>query len=418
MNKLFLVILLCLTGSITHAQQPERKTVFIITDGIPVDIIHKASTPNLDRIEQEGIFLESYVGGERGGITQTPTISSNCYATLITGTWVNKHNVWDNNIANPNYNYPTIFRLYKDAYPDGKTAIYSTWLDNRTKLLGEGLDATKNLKIDYAFDGLEHDTINYPHDKHSNYIKKIDAAVASEAASSISKNGPDLSWVYLQYTDDAGHHYGNSPEFYNSVTYHDALIGLIYDAVKQREEEYNEEWLFIVATDHGRTPLTARSHGGQSDSERNTWMVINKKDINDYALNYRTAAVDLLPTIADYMNIAIDQSTLYELDGLSLFSPADAFNLKGVLIDNSKLLLSWTSISKNSDTTAEVYISTTNNIKEGNPDRYIKIGEVPLKEELALLSIEMPEGSDFLKVVLKTPNHTLNYWVRKVGSEK
>ena len=56
MNKLFLVILLCLTGSITLAQQPERKTVFIITDGIPVDIIHKASTPNLDRIEQEGIF--------------------------------------------------------------------------------------------------------------------------------------------------------------------------------------------------------------------------------------------------------------------------------------------------------------------------------------------------------------------------
>ena len=142
------MIQLCLTGSITLAQQPERKTVFIITDGIPVDIIHKASTPNLDRIEQEGIFLESYVGGERGGITQTPTISSNCYATLITGTWVNKHNVWDNNIANPNYNYPTIFRLYKDAYPDGKTAIYSTWLDNRTKLLGEGLDATKNQKID------------------------------------------------------------------------------------------------------------------------------------------------------------------------------------------------------------------------------------------------------------------------------
>lgn len=64
------------------------------------------------------------------------------------------------------------------------------------------------------------------------------------------------------------------------------------------------------------------------------------------------------------------------------------------------------------------YISTTNNIKEGNSDRYIKIGEVPLKEELALLSIEMPEVSDFLKVVLKTPNHTLNYWVRKVGSEK
>jgi len=164
--------------------------VFIVVDGIPVDLIHKASTPNLDRIEKEGVFLESYVGGERGGYSQTPTISSNGYATQITGTWVNKHNVWDNGIDDPIYNYPSIFRLYKDAYPEGKTAIYSTWLDNRTKLLGEGLDATNNLKIDYAFDGLELDTLNYPHDKHSYYIKRIDAEVAIEAAKSIYKNGP------------------------------------------------------------------------------------------------------------------------------------------------------------------------------------------------------------------------------------
>lgn len=417
MKKLIYLVVLLLIGNISLAQKPIKKTVFIITDGIPVDIIHKANTPNLDRIENEGVFLESYVGGERGGYSQTPTISSNGYATLLTGTWVNKHNVWDNGIDDPNYNYPTIFRLYKDAYPEGKTAIYSTWLDNRTKILGEGVAATKNLKLDYTFDGLEIDTLNYPHDKHSYYIKRIDAEVAIEAAKSIYKNGPDLSWVYLQYTDDEGHHFGNSPEFFNSITYHDALIGLIYDSVKQREEEYNEEWLFVVVTDHGRTPITARSHGGQSDSERNTWFVINKKDINEYARSYRTAGVDLLPTITDFMDIEIDANTQYELDGLSLFKTVDAFNLKGSIIDGSKLLLNWTAIDKQAHTVAEILISTTNNIQNGERDTYKKIGEVFLNEEVALLPIKVAQGSEFVKVVLKTPNHTLNYWVQNINSK-
>ena len=386
--------------------------MFVIVDGIPTDIIHKASTPNLDRIEKEGVFLESYVGGERGGYSQTPTISSNGYACTLTGTWVNKNNVWDNGIDNPNYNYPTVFRLYKDSYPDGKIAIYSTWLDNRTKLIGENLLATRNIKMDFAFDGLEIDTVNYPHDKHSFYIKRIDAEVAVEAAKSIYKNGPDLSWVYLQFTDDESHRYGESPEFYNSVTYEDALIGLIYDAVKQREEEYDEDWLFIVTTDHGRTPLTARSHGGQSDRERNTWLVMNKKEINTYARNYRTAAVDLLPTICDYMKVDIPTFTRNELDGLSLFNQVDAYDLKGTLSGN-KLELRWAAIDKKADITAEISVSYTNNIKTGGSDTYQQVGSVNVKEEKATISLNVPKSAEFVKVVMKTPNNTLNYWVYK-----
>ncbi|MCE5179010.1 MAG: alkaline phosphatase family protein [Proteiniphilum sp.] len=417
MKKILYVWILWATGLISVAQTPAKKAVFIVVDGIPTDILHKANTPNLDRIEHEGLFLESYVGGERGGYSQTPTISSNGYATLLTGTWVNKHNVWDNGIDDPNYHYPTVFRLYKNAYPNGKTAVYSTWLDNRTKLIGEGLPATGNLKIDYAFDGLEIDTLNYPHDKHSYHIKRIDAAVALEAAKSIYKNGPDLSWVYLQFTDDESHYFGESPEFYNAIGFEDALIGLVYDAVKQREEEFGEDWLFIVTTDHGRTPLTAKSHGGQSDRERNTWLVMNKKEINDYARNNRTAAVDLLPTICDFMDISIVPSTAYELDGVSLFNPVDAFGLKSFLGENGQLSLFWTATDKKSDTTAEILVSTTNNVKIGEPDVYRKIGEVLLKDERASFPIDIPVDANFVKVVLKSPNHVLNYWVKKVNAK-
>ena len=414
MNKnLGFTCLLWAIGLISFAQAPAKKAIYIIMDGIPTDIIHKASTPNLDRIVEEGVFLNSHVGGKRGDYRETPTISANGYAILATGTWANKNNVWDNSLTAPNYNYPSMFKLYKDAYPDGKIGIFSTWLDNRTKLLGEGLPSTGEIKFDYHFDGLEIDTENYPHDNKSLYIKRIDAEVAMTAAKTVYKQGPDLSWVYLQYTDDVGHHYGDSPELYNSITFQDALVGLIFDSVKQREEEFGEEWLFVVVTDHGRTPITARHHGGQSDNERNTWMVMNKKGINQYALNYRTAGVDLLPTICGFLDVEIPAETQYELDGISVLKEVDAFELKASLNGTKMVELNWNAINKEKDIQAEVLVSFTNNIKGGGKDTYQKIADVNVKEGKASIPIKLPKNFDFLKVVLKTPNNTLNYWVQK-----
>lgn len=413
-KKLGFVCLLWAIVLISFAQAPAKKAIYIIMDGIPTDIIHRASTPNLDRIIRDGgVFLNSHVGGIRGDYRETPTISANGYAILVTGTWANKNNVWDNSLTAPNYNYPSMFKLYKDAYPDGKIGIFSTWLDNRTKLLGEGLPQTGGIKFDYHFDGLEVDTKNYPHDSKSNYIKRIDAEVAMAAAKCVYKDGPNLSWVYLQYTDDVGHHHGDSPELFNSITFQDALVGLIYDSVKQREEEFGEEWLIVAVTDHGRTPITARHHGGQSDNERNTWMVMNKKDINQYALNYRTAGVDLLPTICGFLDVNIPAETQYELDGISVLKEVDAFGLKASLNGGKFLELSWDVIDKEKDIQAEVLVSFTNNIKEGGKDTYQKIADVNVKEAKASIPVKLPKNLGFLKVVLKTPNNTLNYWIQK-----
>ncbi len=413
MNKLLLLLIaIPLLGySQETKEQSTRKVVMILVDGIPTDILYKANTPFMDAMAEAGGFSEAYVGGTRRHITQTPTISAVGYNSMLTGTWVNKHNVFGNSIKNPNYNYPTIFRLLKNADPDKKTAIYSTWLDNRTKLLGENLEATGKLKVDYHLDGLELDEENYPHDPGKKYLKRIDAEVVRKAANDIIEKGPDLTWVYLEHTDDMGHMYGESKELYEGISYEDALIGTIWDAVKLREEETGEDWLILITTDHGRDPINAKHHGGQSYRERTTWMLMSKPVANDYFRNQKVAIVDMLPTIADYMEIPIPKSTAYELDGVSMMKKVDVFQLSGVSIDRKHLHLKWSSENPSAKE-ARVWVSYTNNYKNGGTDNYQLLGKVPAEQREFSSRIKPLKGSEYAKIVIETDNNTATTWVK------
>ena len=161
--------------------------------------------------------------------------------------------------------------------------------------------------MNHHFDGFEHDTLRFPHDEATTYIRDIDNFVADEAAHKIRTDAPDMSWVYLQFTDNMGHHYGDHPKFYEAIRLMDEQFGRIWKAVKEREEKHNEEWLVVITTDHGRSADTGMDHGGQSERERSTWIVTNDEDINEYGQNYRVGIVDILPTIAEFMDISISQ---------------------------------------------------------------------------------------------------------------
>lgn len=309
-----IIVLLC---SIQFASAQNKKVLFIIADGIPASELEKATKPSFDAIIANGAYLPCYVGGEKGGVTQSPTISAVGYNSLLTGTWTNKHGVVDNAIKNPNYNYPTIFKVFKDQYPAKKIGIFSTWLDNRTKLVGDGLAQTNYLHVDYHRDGYELDTIQFPHDKNAKYIHWIDEKVVAEAAHLIKDSAPDLSWVYLEYTDDMGHRYGKSPELDTAISMLDKQIQKLMTAINYREKSFNEEWLVIITTDHGRDAQTGKDHGGQSDAERNTWLVINHRP-NHQAFENRTAVVDIFPTIASFLNIKLPKTVAEALEGVSL----------------------------------------------------------------------------------------------------
>ena len=389
------------------AQQRVKKVVYIIADGISADALERENLPNFKKIITAGSYSRMHVGGDKGTYNETPTISAVGYNSLLTGTWVNKHNVPDNAIKDPNYNYPTIFRLFKEQYPGKKTAIFSSWTDNRTKLLGDNLAATHHFKPDFSFDGYELDTLRFKHDNVSAYMHQIDEEVVKQAANTIQTDAPDLSWVYLEYTDDMGHRYGDSPEFRKSIAMLDVQVGKIWDAITYRQQKFKEDWLIVITTDHGRDEKTGKGHGGQSDRQRSTWMVSNYKNLNNYAQYFDLGIVDIMPSIASYLDVKFPVSVAREVDGTSFIGPVSVTGLKSIYTQGL-LDISWKALEKTGK--AKIWIATTNHLKTGGKDTYQLVGEVDLIQQHYLADVKN-YPSEFYKVVIEAPHNTVNKWI-------
>jgi predicted AlkP superfamily pyrophosphatase or phosphodiesterase len=403
--KNYFIIFLMLCVSLSFAQKT-KKVVFVIADGIPYDVIQSHSMPNLKNFSKNGGTVPAYVGGEKNGYSETPTISAVGYNSLLTGTWVNKHNVWGNEIEAPNYNYWNVFRFLKTKYPDKKTAIFSTWEDNRTKLLGSNAKEAGNLQPDFVFDGYELDTIKFPHDKDGHFYNKIDNFVIENACKTIAASAPELSWIYLEYTDEMGHRHGDSPEYFRALDQLDLQIGRLYKTIQKREKENNEEWMVIITTDHGRDTY-GYHHGGQTNRERNTWMATNYAGMNNYFKKQQPGIVDIAPTILRFLNISVPTDQQFEIDGVPMTGELSAIN-PSLQINENKLIVQWTPLNEKGK--AKIWLATTNNFKIGSRDDYKLVKEMDVKDWQTEIDIATMK-SNFYKVVIEMPDNTLNRWI-------
>lgn len=405
--KLNWVILFILLSTITGFSKT-RKAVFIIIDGVPADMIERLNTPTINRIASQGAYARAYTGGEVGGYSQTPTISAIGYTNLLTATWLNKHNVGGNSNLKPNYNYWTIFRIAKEQKREYKTAIYSSWTDNRTVLLGEGKKETGHLKIDYVCDGFDLDTLRFPQKDKELHIFDIDEHVSKQAAQGIRNDAPDLSWVYLWYTDDAGHIEGNGSFFDEYTQKADLQIERIWQAVQYREKYFDEEWMAVVTTDHGRTE-SGYGHGGQSERERTTWIATNQQ-VNEHFRKGVLSITDITPSICRFMDFEVPRDVLWEQDGIPFIGPIDISQMKTLPHDND-IILSWKCL--NAKAQVNIYIATDNQYKNGGKDNWIKIATVPAKQEQYNIKHQQIPPSKFYKIVIQTENNHLNRWIYK-----
>jgi hypothetical protein len=204
-----------------------------------------------------------------------------------------------------------------------------------------------------------------------------------------------------------GHLHGDGPEMKEAIGYVDQQVGRIWKALQYRREHFAEDWLILVTTDHGRDSIKGQNHGGQSTRERGTWIVTNGKGLNKYFENYQPAIVDIVPTIANFMNISIPRDYRIEMDGVPLIGKVSIAD-PVVIYQDKKLDIRWKALDK--EGTVKIWLSTTNKFKEGGKDEYKLLAEVPAAAQSAVLGIgSFP--SSFYKIVLEAPNNVLNRWV-------
>ncbi|MCL2300163.1 MAG: alkaline phosphatase family protein [Firmicutes bacterium] len=196
----------------------------------------KADTPCMDELFAAGAVTY-------GAVTSIPTISGECWGSMLHGVGPKTHGLTNAVVSRQPYDaaspYPSIFRVAREAMPGARLASFSNWNPINSGIIEENLDVHK-------------DTGN-------------DAEVCDKLLAYLDSNDPALLFVQFDEVDGAGHKFGYGAKlFLEKITEIDALIGKI--VAKYREKGWAEDTLFIVSADHGGNRL--HGHGGRSKAEK------------------------------------------------------------------------------------------------------------------------------------------------------
>ena len=244
-EKFFLLVSICLCCSVGFTQTIS-KVLIIGIDGCRADALRQANTPNLDALMANGTF--SY-----HAFTIPVTSSGPGWSAMMTGVWHNKHGVNDNSFNGSNFqNFPHFFNRVEGFNPSLHTASICHWGPINDEIV-DLTDFQQNISSD---PGVRTAGVNY-----------------------LLQNDPDVLFLHFDDVDHAGHASGYSPtnqDYLDAIELVDGYAGDLLNALTQRPNYTNENWLILSSTDHGGTGF---SHGGSSFEERNIWMIASGDQI-------------------------------------------------------------------------------------------------------------------------------------------
>lgn len=244
----------------------DKKAIIIGYDGCRADAISLINNENsaIKKLVDNGASLKlSYCGGVNyPDVNTQATSTAPGWCSILTGVWADKSGITANDITK-SLEYKTLLTtLVEDEIIDSSSFVTS-WKGHFSRN-----KATYLLEKEYC----ENNSLNVTYKCCAN-DKKTTAAVLADIN---SYDCSDFTFAILEGPDHSGHDYGfstNNPLYKNGFQKNDAQALEIINAIENRENYENEDWLIIITSDHGGYQ---KEHGGASIQERMTFFVCNK----------------------------------------------------------------------------------------------------------------------------------------------
>jgi predicted AlkP superfamily pyrophosphatase or phosphodiesterase len=305
---LLVSLVACLSSSAAQAaERPNKRVLVIGIDGCRPDVLKVAKTPNLKSLIDEGSFSEATnIVGTRGD--KADTVSGPGWSNILTGVWADKHGVVNNNFEVMHYDlFPHFFAHVKEAFPQAKTNSYCVWPPIAEKIVSNA-DESKL----------------FARQPDEPSCEAADTRCAAQAVDTLTHGDPDAMFVYLENVDDTGHRKGfhpSVPDYVAAIEEVDGHLGEVLTALRGRPHYAQEDWLVLVATDHGGAGNT--HVGGRENREVNTvFLIVSGPDAARGTIDGPTHQVDVVATALTHMGIGLKPE--WKLDGhpVGLKTPA------------------------------------------------------------------------------------------------
>lgn len=242
----------------------EKKAIIIGYDGCRADVLTEMQAENsaISALLNDGASLNLlYCGGvEYPEMNTQDTSTAPGWCSILTGVWADEHGITGNSITKKVEPKTLLTSLVEDGVIDN-SAFITKWAGHFTKE-----DSTYILEKQYC----EEQKLDVSFNKCKN--DKDSLALAVEEIN--KKDCADFIFVIYEPTDSTGHNLGfthNSPYYKNSFVKADSYGFETLEAIKQRENYENEDWLIIITSDHGGK---GTDHGDESIQERMTFAVV------------------------------------------------------------------------------------------------------------------------------------------------
>ncbi|MDR8396823.1 hypothetical protein NE850_10780 [Paraburkholderia sp. USG1] len=304
---------------------PARKMLLIELDGVTYSALSAGiaggKLPNLAKLT----VAPAYSGGVNGTLSQQPNLDTPGWASVLTGTWADRHQI-NSDAPNQALHSSTVFQRLKSAGAGSTGAVVDS--ESLAALLSPDQNA-----------GYLNTLVN---------CASVDTCVTQTGAGMI---GNGYSFVVAQYhsAQDAALNTGlASTNYANTLVQLDAAVGTLIGETAKRS---NESWLVMVTAGHGLN-AAGGTDGLPLPPESTSFIALNQTPnarlgntaapATMAALYTRASIADVTPTLLAYQG-ALPDAASYALDGGQLLGATPVSQLLGTTgSDNASLVLKWT----------------------------------------------------------------------------